>query len=402
MISTDCLLVAYGEIGLKGNNRREFERLLLRNIRSALPVGFELRTERPRGRILLTPGAGDARDLAHRIRDVFGIASLAPAARIPADPERIAAVAIDLVGRVLAAFPGDASIPFRVTTRRADKTYPQRTNDVNRDLGARLLAAHPRLKVRLDDARLDVHVEIRAGEAFLFTERLPGLGGLPVGSLGRVVAMLSGGIDSPVAAWLAMKRGCEVIFVHFHSQPFTGERSREKAVDLARRLARFQPATRIVLLPFSEVQKAIRDSTPEKYRTVLYRRMMQRIAARIAHSHGALGVVTGDNLGQVASQTLENLGCVEAASDLPLLRPVLTYEKTEIVALARRIGTYEISIRPYPDCCTLFQPANPVIRGKPDQADRAEEGLDIGKLVTQALEGAESLVLEASGEARVG
>jgi thiamine biosynthesis protein ThiI len=389
----DCILLCYAEIGLKGNNRREFEETLVRNVRRALPPGTRLRVDRHRGRIVLWPDA-PPEDVVLRVRDVFGVAFLHPARSLPQDLDAISEAATEAAGGWLEGRPEEEPVPFRVTTRRADKDFPLRTEEINRHLGARLIEAHPRLRVRLDAPELDVGVELRAGSAFLFTERIAGPGGLPVGSIGRVVAMMSGGIDSPVAAWQCMKRGCEVVFLHFHSQPFTGERSREKALDLIRRLARLQPSTRVVLVPFSEIQKAIRRDAPAKYRTVLYRRMMQRIASRVAAREGALAVATGDNLGQVASQTLENIACIDAASEVPILRPLITFEKNEIIRIARRIGTYETSIRPYPDCCTVFQPPNPVIHGRADRAETAEERLDVSGMVDEAMAQSESFLLE--------
>jgi thiamine biosynthesis protein ThiI len=246
-----------------------------------------------------------------------------------------------------------------------------------------------RLLVDLSRPELELEVDLRPHAAYVFATRLPGPGGLPVGTLGKGVCLLSGGIDSPVAAWMCMKRGCAVVFVSFHSFPYIGEASRRKIEHLVERLARFQPRSRLYSVPFTDVQTAIRDTAPEGYRTVLYRRQMQRIAARIARREKAGCLITGESLGQVASQTMENLTCIGAASDLPVLRPLIGFDKQETIDLARRIGTYDTSIVPEPDCCTVFMPKRPVIRGRIDRCEEAEAALPLDELLTAAVEGAE-------------
>jgi len=216
-----------------------------------------------------------------------------------------------------------------------------------------------------------------------------------VGTLGRVMCLISGGIDSPVAAYMAMKRGARVHYVTYHSYPYIGEASKKKVVDLVRRLARFQPTSRLFVVPFTEVQTAVRDSAPEAYRTVLYRRFMQRIASRLAMRNRCKALLTGESLAQVASQTLDNMSCIERASELPVLRPLLAFDKEETIELARRIGTMEVSVLPEPDCCTVFQPSKPIIHGRLEECEAAEAGLDVTGLVERALHGVERIDVEA-------
>ena len=219
----------------------------------------------------------------------------------------------------------------------------------------------------------------------MFVEKLAGLGGLPVGTLGKAICLLSGGIDSPVAAWMAMKRGCRVGFATFHSYPFIGESSKRKTLDLARVLSRYQPSSRLWVVPFTEIQTTIRDTAPEGYRTVLYRRMMQRISSRLAEQWGAGALITGESLGQVASQTLENMTCIAEAASIPVLRPLVGFDKSDTIEIAERIGTLEVSNIQEPDCCTVFMPKKPVIRGKLDLCLEAESRMNMDELLEKAL-----------------
>lgn len=384
----DAVVVRYGELALKGGNRPLFENVLLRNMKEAAERdGVPARIVKTRGRFDAWPSdPAAAPRLIDALRRVFGIETLSPAIRVGTDLAAIGAGATRIVEAALRREPGEGRVSFRVDARRADKSYPLKSAEINAEVGGILLERFPRLKVDLDHARVSVGVEIRPhGEAFLFEERVPGPGGLPLGTTGKVVALLSAGIDSPVAAWLAMKRGCRVALCHFHSFPFLGRESEEKVRDLARILARWQPRTSLWFVPLAEIQKAVKLAAPEPYRTLLYRRAMHRLAERVAKEERARAIVTGDNLGQVASQTLENLLVTERAARLLLLRPLLTYDKSETIALARRIGTFDVSIRPADDCCTLFQPKSPVIHGRVDEAEIAEQSVpDYERLLDDA------------------
>ncbi len=390
----EIVLVRYGELALKGGNRREFELALLDNIRAALRNVSEVRLERGQGRIAVLP-ARAVEAVARRLQDVFGISSVSPAHGVTSDPDAIVSVARQVLAQALIGRAPEQVDGFRVATKRADKSFPLTSADLDRYVAERVLPDFPALSVRLKDPELRLGIEVRAERTYVFARRLPGLGGLPVGTQGRVLALISGGFDSPVAAWLAMKRGCEVQFVTFHSSPYIGEPAKKKVVDLVRVLARYQARCALFVVPFAEVQLAVKAAGNEAYRTVLYRRMMQRIASRIASSEGARALVTGESLGQVASQTLENLALIESAAELTVLRPLIAYDKQETIALARRIGTHDLSAVQEPDCCTLFMPSRPVIRGRPEVCSGAEERLDVEGLVSRARAQAERIDIES-------
>lgn len=385
----DAVLVRYGELATKGGNRHEFEAVLSRNIvRATAPIS-PVTIERLRGRLVVRPERRIER-VARRLQDVFGISSVSPARSVETDLDSVKAAAEIEVAGALELFPSDRTVRFRVSTRRADKRFPMRSTEIDRDVADHVMPGREdRLRVDLANPELELEIDLRDRGTYVFARRYPGPGGLPVGSLGRAVCLLSGGIDSPVAAWLTMKRGALVRFVSFHSAPYLGEGSKEKIRRLVRRLAHFQPRSFLFSLPFARIQEAIRDGAPEGYRTILYRRQMQRLASAVAHRERAGCLVTGESLGQVASQTMENLRCIEAASTLPVLRPLITFDKQETIDLANRIGTFETSIEPEPDCCTVFMPRKPVIRGRVDLCERVEEELELEPLREEALASAE-------------
>lgn len=393
-MTADAALVRFGEIGLKGRNRHEFLDRLRSNLRHALEPFPGTAVEPLQGRFFV-PLAGHGAAALEALRAVCGVTSLSPARRVDADLAALREAAAAAAAEALRARP---TASFRIRATRADKRFPLRSTDLERELGAAVLAGHPGLAVDLERPELVVGVEVRDEGAFVFHERIPGPGGLPVGSTGRALALLSGGIDSPVAAWLAMKRGLLVEAIFFHAAEFTGFAPVEKAKELARLLSRSAPRIALHVAPFAAVQLAIKERAEPSYRTLLYRRMMHRIAVALARRRRLAALVSGDNLGQVASQTLENLELTAAASALPLLRPLLTYDKEETIALAKRIGTYDVSIRPAPDCCTLFQPPRPRIRGDAADLARDEATLPIDELVAGALAGSE-LHLFRHGEA---
>ena len=392
----EVVLGRYGELWLKGKNRGEFERALVRNAHAALAaLDPEARVAREHGLLVVHPSRR-VREVARRMQDVFGLSSLSVARSVPSEPEQLAAVANEVLCAALENLPRERAVRFRVSTKRADKRFPMTSQELNRFVAERLSAELvPRLAVDLDRPELELGLHVRARTSYVFAARLPGAGGLPVSTVGRVIVLLSGGIDSPVAAWMAMKRGCAAVLLSFHSYPWVGQGFERKVERLARVLARFQPRTRLVLAPLAEIQLAIKERAPAPYRTVLYRRMMQRIAGRLARAERAGAVVTGESLGQVASQTLPNLSLIEEAGDLTVLRPLIGLDKNEIIALARRIGTFELSIENEPDCCTVFQPEHPVIHGKRAECLAAEAELDVEGLVTRSFEARRALELEA-------
>lgn len=390
----EVVLVRYGELALKGGNRPAFEQALARNVQAACESIAPIRVERRRGRLMVF-AERRVDDVAARIQDVFGISSLSPAWGTESEIDAIGSLAQAVMDDALLEHAGPGQVSFRVRTRRQDKRFPLQSPEIDRTVGERLNLDADRVRVDLKNPDIELGIEVRSGRTYVYARRLPGLGGLPVGTLGRGVCLLSGGIDSPVAAWMAMKRGLRVSFATFHSYPYIGEPSKKKVIDLVRVLARYQPRNRLHVVPFTKIQEAIRDHAPPRYRTVLYRRMMQRIASRIAGREDAGALITGESLGQVASQTLENMTCIEDAAAHPVLRPLITFDKQEAIDVAHRIGTYGTSVIPEPDCCTVFQPPKPVIRGRIDECLEAEETFDVRTLTSEAVAGIERIDIEA-------
>lgn len=384
-------LLRYGEIALKGLNQRFFLDTLARNVERAVA---DLGTPEVRvafGRVHVTVEA-DPDAAAERLRKVFGVVSLSPVRTAGIDLTEITDAAVEMAGGALARRPDVAT--FKVDTRRADKRFPLTSMETSSHVGHAIYQAFPHLRARMRDPDLLVRIEIRDW-AYLSTESIPGPGGLPVGTGGRALVLLSGGIDSPVAAWMGARRGLTIIPVHFHSFPFTSERAREKVVDLCRVLADYTGPLPLWVVHFTEVQRAIQQLVPDGMRVIVMRRMMMRISDSLAQRERAQALVTGENLGQVASQTIESIAAINAATRLPVLRPLIGADKTEIVAQAVAIGTYEISIRPYQDCCSLFLPAHPRTQPELHEAAAAEAGLDVAALVGDALARSERIEIAA-------
>ncbi|WP_126425623.1 tRNA uracil 4-sulfurtransferase ThiI [Brevibacillus marinus] len=378
----DMIMIRYGELALKGRNRDIFEKILLQRVKEALPPDTSATVYRSYGRMYVDLNGEQAEEVIRRLQRVFGIISVSPIKRVESSKEAIKQGALELIRSIV---PAPAT--FRVVTRRADKRYPQSSMDVSRMVGTHILRNVPGIKVDLHQPDAVVQIEIRSEGTFLTSETVPGCGGLPVGASGKVLLLLSGGIDSPVAGWMMMKRGVALEAVHFHSYPFTSERSLQKVRDLARKLAEWGGAIRLHVVPFTEIQTAIRERCPEDYLITIMRRFMMRISERIARENGALALATGESLGQVASQTLESMQTINNVVQIPILRPLISMDKVEIMDVARKIDTYELSILPYEDCCTIFTPKNPVTRPKPEQASRFEQRLDVEGLVASAVTG---------------
>ncbi len=372
------IIVHYQEIALKGKNRPWFMGRLVRNLREAVK-GLDVRAVRAlMGRIELVLGPGATREqVGDRIRRTFGVANFSYAARTPLDLDALTtAILRDLEGRTCRS--------FRVSVKRADKRFPMTSPQVEREVGGRIKVARG-WDVDLEEAELAIHIELLTAEAFYFFGKERGPGGLPTGTAGRVVCLLSGGIDSPVAAHRMMKRGCAVTFVHFHSYPILSRASIEKARQLVTLLTEWQHRSRLYLVPFGDIQQQVLLTVPGPMRVIVYRRLMLRIAEAIAQARHAHALVTGDVVGQVASQTLENLSVVGHVATLPLFRPLIGMDKEEITAEAVRIGTYPISIIPDQDCCTLFTPRNPQTRARLADIEAAEAALPIDALVEGAV-----------------
>ena len=374
------IVVHYQEIALKGKNRPWFLARLVRNLRRALSDLEDVRAVRAlMGRIEIELGPDAPKDeISNRIRRTFGIANFSHATRSRLDLDAIAA-------DILRDLEGETCTSFRVSARRADKRFPLTSPQIEREVGGRIKTAKG-WAVDLEGADLVIHLELLSDEAFYFFRKERGAGGLPTGTAGKVVCLLSGGIDSPVAAHRMMKRGCAVTFVHFHAYPILSRASQEKARELAQLLTTWQQRSRLYLVPFGEIQQQVVLGVPGPMRVVIYRRLMLRIAERIARSRHAQALVTGDVVGQVASQTLENLAVVGNVATLPLFRPLIGMDKEEITAEAIKLGTYPISIIPDQDCCTLFTPRNPLTRARLSDIEAAELTLTIDAFVTRAVD----------------
>ncbi len=376
------VLIHYHEINLKGNNRGWFEKRLHQHVNRLLR-GLEHEGIQRFGARMAIALAADSRtdEIVCRLRGVFGIANFAVAWEIPADLEIIR----DLLPGLLAH---RSFRSFKIDARRGTKDFPLNSQQLNENLGA-LVQGLTGAAVRMDNPDLTIHVEIVGRRAFLYFDKLPGAGGLPSGTGGRVMCLLSGGIDSPVAAYRLMRRGCHALFVHFHSFPHTTTESQDKVRRIIGKLSRCQLETNLFNVPFAVVQREIVAYAPPPLRVVLYRRFMMRIAESLAVKEKALALVTGDSLGQVASQTLENLRTISSVVRLPVFRPLIGDDKEDIMRVAREIGTYEISILPDQDCCSLFIPPHPETMGTIEALENAESTLDVTRLVQSALDGTE-------------
>ena len=382
MAIRDCVIVHYHEVGLKGGNRSLFERALVRNISR---VTSDLATLKPRrlpGRILVDlPSEADADEVGARVGSVYGIANYAHARGGQVSFDQIC----DIAGEMMSTRDYDT---FAVRARVAHSTFPMSAREINEKLGAWLLE-HVGKRVNLSEPDRTCYVEIVGDLVLVYVERRVGPGGLPVGTSGRVGVLLSAGIDSPVAAARMMRRGARATLIHFHSQPFTDGSSARNAEEIAAILTQRQFDTNLYLVPLAPAQQQIVTACPENLRTVLYRRMMMRIASEIARRDGAQALVTGDSLGQVASQTLENLAVVEDAATLPVLRPLIGRDKTEIIEEARALGTFEVSSAPCQEACVLFEPKSPVTKARLRDVERAEGQLDLQAMTNDAAAAAE-------------
>jgi thiamine biosynthesis protein ThiI len=379
MAPMSSVVVHYGELALKGRNRPWFINTLVRTIRAALAGLDVVDTRALVGRIVVRLGPdADWDEVSRRLARIPGIGNFSRATHVEPDLEAMAEAVVQAVA-------GRTAKSFRIAARRADKRFPIPSPDIEREIGRRVQAATG-WPVDLSHPDLRIRIEVLSSDAFFFFDKQPGAGGLPVGTSGKVMCLLSGGIDSPVAAWRLIRRGCRAYFVHFHSYPILSKTSQEKAHGLVEILTRHQLRSRLFLVPFGAVQQQVVVTVPPPLRVVTYRRLMVRIAERLARDVDAHVLVTGDSVGQVASQTIDNLTVIESAATMPILRPLVGFDKEEITAEAQRIGTYEVSIVPDEDCCTLFTPRYPATRASRSEAEAAESELDIEALVEQALE----------------
>ena len=387
----DIILLKLGEIVLKGLNRRSFEQKLMANVRRRLSHIGNFRVYCLQSTVYVEPESeNEDMDAAFEaLKKVFGIINLTRAAGCEKDKDAIVKLAVEYLREDMLNAKS-----FKVESKRSDKSFPMTSIQLSQYVGGELAEAYPDTEVDVHNPELTVHIEVRDLAAYVHASPVPGAGGMPVGSNGIAVTLLSGGIDSPVSSYMIAKRGVRLVPVHFFSFPYTSEQAKDKVIELGRQLTEYCGRMTLDVVPFTHIQEEIRDKCPEEYFTLIMRRFMMRIAARIAYNAGAKAIVTGENLGQVASQTMEAMASTQAVINMPVLQPLIGMDKEEIITLSRKIGTFETSILPYEDCCTVFTPRHPKTHPKLSEVEAAESVLDIDALVDEAFRGIERIELE--------
>ncbi len=381
----NILLVRMGEIFLKGDNRPYFIGALAKRIRYAIqPLGGTLEVTQGR---MYVKGVSDMDLCIDKVRKVFGVHSVSPAVEVEKDLPLIEQAAVEMTK--------DLSGSFKVSARRADKRFPLDSMELNAHIGGVVLDANPNLTVDVHNPDHVLSVEIRE-MAYLHVQKIPAVGGMPVGTSGKAMLLLSGGIDSPVAGFMMAKRGVELCAIHYHSFPFTSEQAKQKVVDLAHILSEYTGPITLYVVPFTHIQQELYDKCPDNQLTILMRRFMMRIADRVAVEKGCGALITGESLGQVASQTMDGLRCSNDVCTLPVYRPLIGFDKTEIMERANQIGTYETSILPYEDCCTIFTPKHPTTKPKIDMLVESEKLLEADALIEEAVQGIEEIFVKFS------
>ena len=389
-----AFLIKYGEIGIKGKNRHLFEDALMKQIRHALkPVEGKFFVRKEQGRLFVeTESAFDYDEVIVALQRVFGIVGICPMVQAADEGfDKLAETVNDYLRKVY----GDREMSFKVNARRAKKSYPRTSMEINADLGERILAAFPNMKVDVHKPDVMLDVEIR-DQIYIYSQIIPGPGGMPVGTNGKAMLLLSGGIDSPVAGYMIAKRGVKIDAVYFHAPPYTSERAKQKVVDLAHLVARYSGPINLHVVNFTDIQLYIYEACPHEELTIIMRRYMMRIAEHFAKETGCLGLITGESIGQVASQTMQSLAATDAVCTMPVFRPVIGFDKQEIVDIAEKIDTYETSIQPFEDCCTIFVAKHPVTKPNINIIRRSETHLEerIDELVQTAIETTETIWVE--------
>lgn len=377
----EIILIKNGELALKGLNRGTFEDVLLKNLRRRLKTVGHFMLRKAQSTIYVEPldEWADMDEAGRCVSQVFGIAAYSRA--------KVVEKSLDAIMREAPVYLADmlaSAKTFKVESKRADKDFPHPSPVISREVGAAVLTAFPHLKVDVHNPEVTVNVEVRDFGAYIHTRQLPGAGGMPVGTAGKAAILISGGIDSPVAAYMMAKRGIALTAIHFASPPYTSERAEEKVLELLRQVGHYAGHIRTFVVPFTELQEAIRDNCPEELFTLVMRRMMMRIASMIARREECGALITGESLGQVASQTIPALACTDAVATLPVFRPVIGMDKEEIIRIARKIDTFDISIQPYEDCCTVFTPRHPRTRPTIDLLESAESAWDFEPMLKKA------------------
>lgn len=386
-------IVKYGEIGVKGKNRYIFENKLIKNVKNMLAHIGKFNVYKEYGRIYVDLGeySEDYEEVLEEIKKVFGVVGVCPGIRAEKDYDKLKQLALQLLEEKIE----EGSESFKVTSRRGDKSLELTSQEMSKDIAGFLVYnVKDRIKVDVRNPETTIHCEYRQNHVMVYSDTVPGYGGLPVGTNGRAMSLLSGGIDSPVASWMVAKRGVEIEAIHFHSYPFTSEKSQEKVRDLAQILAKYCGKVRLHKVNILEIQKAIGVSCKEEEMTIISRRFMMKIAQRVGEMRFCDALVTGESIGQVASQTIQGLTCTNASVSLPVFRPLIAMDKSEIIKIAQKIGTFETSVIPEEDCCTVFSPKSPVTKPKLDRIEKSESSLDVEKLIQDAIDNMEVEVFE--------
>jgi tRNA uracil 4-sulfurtransferase len=389
----DHILIRYGELALKGKNQKKFVEKLQQNIRHKLMEFKEVRVKRTQGRMFVLLNGHDPHAVIEKCKNIFGIHSFSLAIKVENDLDEIKEAAL------YALTNAENVKTFKVSVKRINKGFPVRSQELNQILGGHLLTNTDNVIVDVHNPDLEVKVEIRQEATYITSSVVRGAGGLPVGTSGKTLLLLSGGIDSPVAGFLAMKRGVEIEAIHFHSPPFTSERAKQKVLDLAGKLTSYGSKIKIHIVPFTKLQQRIFQETPDGYGMTVMRRMMLRISERVCQNEGILSMTTGENLGQVASQTMTSMNTINEVTNYPIIRPLITMDKDEIIEISSKIDTFDISIRPYEDCCTIFVPKAPKTKPKRDRVNYYESTFDYEALLDEAVEGIE--IVEISDQKKV-
>ncbi|AYF92780.1 tRNA uracil 4-sulfurtransferase ThiI [Apilactobacillus bombintestini] len=375
------IMVRYGELSTKGKNRKDFIRQLGKNVRHVLHDFDNLTVSAKRDRLHVTLNGDDSDAVIDRLKDVFGIENFSPSLKVEKNMDDVKKTVVDMVKSQF-----KDGMTFKIDTRRQDKNFPLDTHDINDALGGCVIDNVKGIKAKMKNPDITIRVEVRMNGIFLSSETIQGAGGLPVGTGGRATMMLSGGIDSPVAAYMGMKRGVKLDMVHFYSPPYTSQQALAKAKELTSKLTRFGGNIQFIQVPFTEIQEEIKQKVPEGYLMTIQRRMMLRIAAALTLSRHCKGVFTGESLGQVASQTLESMMAINDVTTVPVLKPLLSLDKTEIIKVAKKIDTYDLSILPFEDCCTVFTPPAPKTKPNLEKTRECEKLIDVEGLMKRSLD----------------
>lgn len=382
----NILIAKYGEIGVKGKNRFIFENKLVKNIRNILKPLGDFKVYKEYGRIYVDLEDYDYEEVIEEVRKVFGIVGVCPAVREDKDYEKLKELALKVLNEKIE----EGYKTFKVVSKRGDKSLPMTSQEMSLDIGGYLVSqVKDKIEVDVRNPELKVTCEYRQNHILVYSDQVEGYGGLPLGTNGRALSLLSGGIDSPVASWLVAKRGMDMECVHFHSYPFTSEKSQEKVRDLAKIISKYCGRIRLHKVNIIDIQKAIAQHCKDEEMTIISRRFMMRIAEEIASKRSCDALVTGESIGQVASQTIQGLTCTNASVNLPVFRPLIAMDKTEIISIAQKIGTFETSILPEEDCCTVFAPKKPLTKPRLERIEKSEDNLDVERLIKEAIENSE-------------